>query len=91
MISPDGAPRQPVWSCNPDREAAPPVPVPITLDNNTTYVPGIGHFDQNGMQVIGLPANHMRAVLYSLLSGDFSRQLTAGQQLDAKIERRTQE
>ena len=86
MIGPDGAPTQPVWHCSSDSSEAPPLPVPITLDDGFTYFPGIGTFNREGEQVIGLPASHFRVVARALISGDFFHQLEAGEQFDAEIE-----
>ena len=87
MDTSENTPQIPKWSIEQENlDQPPPVPLHIKLDDGTTYVPGIGSFDAEGRQVIGLPGSHMRAITRSLLSGDFEVQLHAGLELDRKIE-----
>lgn len=67
------------------------MPIPIRLDDGTYIVPGLGRYDAEGHQLIGLPASSSRAVLRALLDGSYGAQLEAGQQLDKEIEDRASE
>ena len=86
MTLSEGGPQQPAWSCDASPRESAPLPAPIHLDNGLYNVPGIGHFDQEGQQIIGLPAGSMRSLTRALVDGSYFAQLDIAIELDTQIE-----